>query len=174
MTMLKKTVIGLLTASIMTASLGAYASNHQATEMTAFQQSSVTATDAIKTATAKFANSYASEIDFKDKNGQLYYSVEVIADNQKNKVNVDAKTGQILTSKVEKESDKEKKDEVKPKTAITLEQAIATVEIQSKGKVKEADLKTKNGQSYYKVETLVGSKLETTKVDATSGKIITE
>ncbi len=165
----KKTTIVVLAATIATASIGAYAAKSGTSgKVEAFQNSRVTATQAIGVATRKVTGQ-ASEVDFKYKNGKSYYEVEVVSGSQKHEIQVDAVTGTILNTKVEAGKDK---DKAKPQVAISLQQAISAAEAKTKGKAQEADLKNKDGQIYYKVETITGTQKHDVKVDANNGQIL--
>ncbi len=163
----KITFTALIATIAMAASAGTYAASNP-DKTAAFGQSRINASQAVAAAVAKVGGN-ATEVDFKHKNGQSYYEVEVVASGQKHEVKVDAASGKVINSKVENDKDS---DAVKPAARVSLQQAIATAESKTGGRVKEADLKNKNGQTYYELETLNGNQKQEVKVDAASGQVL--
>lgn len=138
-----------------------------AAKQNALNQVPISATQAIKQATATVAGD-ATEVDFKHKNGAGYYAVDILAGGEKHEVKIDAKSGEVLSSK----QASHKKTVQKPTVAVSLSQAIDIALAKTGGKVKEAELKYKDGTPRYKVETLAGGQEYDTIVDAGNGNII--
>ena len=169
MTTRNKTLSAVLAAVIAATSLGAYAATTSGTsaKTAAFEQAAVSAEQAVRAAAQKVPGQ-ATEVDFKHKNGQSYYEVEIVSGNQKPEVRVDANNGQVLDSKVEQDDEKE----ATPNAAISIEQAIAAAQSKTGGKVKEAELENENGQAVYKVETVSGTQEHDVIINAANGQVI--
>ena len=172
MTSTKKMFTAIIAAAVL-ATTGAVAATNGMTSTKAaqFAQAKVSTSQAIDAAERKVGG-HASEVDFKHKNGSSYYKVEVLANQQKHEVKIDANSGQVLSSEVETEQDS---DHVKNATppAISLKQAIAAAEAKTGGRAKEADLERKNDQVYYDVEVLVNNgQKQKVKVDAANGAVL--
>ena len=169
MTTRNKTISAVLAAVIAATSLGAYAAttSGKSAKTAAFEQAAVTAEQAVRSAAQKVPGQ-ATEVDFKHKNGQSYYEVEIVSGNQKHEIRVDANNGQVLDSKVEQDDEKE----ATPNAAISIEQAIAAAQSKTGGKVKEAELENENGQAVYKVETVSGTQEHDVIINAADGQVI--
>lgn len=156
----------LLAAAISSGTLyasGVFSGNKAAE----FAQSRISATQAVEAAQSE-TGGRAVEVGFKHKNSQSYYEVEVLTANEAREVRVDAASGKVLDSKVEKDSD----GKAQVQAGITLQQAIAAAEAKTQGRAKEADLKEKNGQTVYEVETVAGNQKYETRVNAADGSIL--
>ncbi|MDQ6572752.1 MAG: PepSY domain-containing protein, partial [Haemophilus parahaemolyticus] len=101
-----------------------------------------------------------------------HFEVEMFANGQKQKVAVDAASGDILG--VESEAPKTVK--VSPTADIapqvSFAQAMDTAVAKTGGKVAEADLEYKRGVAFYKIETVNNGVVYKVAVDANSGQII--
>ncbi len=118
----KGLIIAVATAlTIGTASVGAYAAGAiPGTKAAAFSSSKISAAQAVDYAVAKIPGR-AVEVDFRHKNGQSYYKVEIVTDDQKQEVFVDAANGHIIESR----PDYDKKPlQPLPNTNISLKQAM--------------------------------------------------
>jgi hypothetical protein len=166
----KGLIIAVATAlTIGTASVGAYAAGAiPGTKAAAFSSSKISAAQAVDYAVAKIPGR-AVEVDFRHKNGQSYYKVEIVTDDQKQEVFVDAANGHIIESR----PDYDKKPlQPLPNTNISLKQAIAAAEAKTGGRAKDADLSYKKGPSVYKVETVNNIQKYEVRVDANSGQVL--
>ncbi|HBO38043.1 MAG TPA: peptidase [Pasteurellaceae bacterium] len=163
----RKTVFStLLATTIAFGGIGmVYASSPAKQE--ALNKTTVSAVQAIETATAHVAGE-ATEVDFKHKKSMSYYEVDIIANGQKHEISIDATTGKILGSKAKQD----KKAQHRPAIKVSLQQAIGIAQAKTGGKVKEAELKYKSGQPRYKVETLVDGQEHNTIIDANSGQVL--
>ncbi|WP_373745871.1 PepSY domain-containing protein [Neisseria dentiae] len=169
MTTRNKTLSAVLAAVIAATSLGAYAATGggKSTKAAAFEQAAVSAGQAVQAASQK-VQGRATAVDFKHKNGQSHYQVEIVSGNQKHEVRVDANSGQVLDSKAEQN----RKQETIPNAAISIEQAIAAAQSKNGGKAKDAELDNENGQAVYKVETVSGTQKHDVVVNAGNGQVI--
>lgn len=70
-------------------------------EHQALQQAKVSLEQALKVATDSMPGSVATEVSFDVEQGVSVYEVNLIADNQKHEVKVDANTGSILSTKLD-------------------------------------------------------------------------
>lgn len=168
----KKVLSTLLASVILIGGASAYASN-DSDKQAAFEQATVSAMQAVQTATAKVAGK-ATDVDFKFKNGSSIYKVDVIQDNQgngeKHEIVVDAKTGEILADNVKDKH--HKKNKVQPELKLSLEQAIDIALQKAGGKVKEAELDREHDTMHYKIESIKEGKTYKTVIDANSGNVI--
>ncbi|WP_019672439.1 PepSY domain-containing protein [Psychrobacter lutiphocae] len=70
-------------------------------EYQALQQAQVTLEQAMQVAADSIPNSVVTEASFDLEHGQAIYEINLVADNQKHEVKVDANTGSILSSKLD-------------------------------------------------------------------------
>lgn len=165
----KNTLTSLLIAAVLATSAGVYASSGS-DKTAAFNQSQINATQAVEAAIGSVSGK-ATEVDFKYKKGQSYYEVEVIAaDGQKHEIKVDSNSGAVLESKID--SDKDSDDAAKAAAPISLLQAIETAKSQAAGEVKEAELKNKDGQSYYSISVVQDNQTQKVRIDSNTGAVI--
>ncbi|MDO5651217.1 MAG: PepSY domain-containing protein, partial [Moraxella sp.] len=139
----------------------------------ALEQSAITAVQAIINATK--SGGYATEVDFKHKNSQSYYKVEVQTATGTQKVFVDATNGQIINTRADNNRDNDDdNDVVIANPRISMQQAITIAQASTNGssKAKDAELKSRNGQVYYSIELLNNGQKQKVRVDATSGQIM--
>lgn len=140
----------------------------------AFDKAKITAAQALSAAQAKIgADAKVKSIDFEHHYlGKDHFEVEMFANGQKQKVAVDAASGDILG--VESEAPKTVK--VSPTADIapqvSFAQAMDTAVAKTGGKVVEADLEYKRGMAFYKIETVNNGVVYKVAVDANSGQII--
>lgn len=129
-------------------------------------QVKVTPAQAIATA-QKQAPGKATELQLKGRYGTPVYKVEIHQNNQEHTVHVDAISGNILGVRTE--------HEWKPARPVTIElaHAIQTAQNTVKGSVLEAELDSKRGMLFYKVEILAANNVQhKVIVDASSGKVL--
>lgn len=170
---LNKTLLATFFAGVLT--LGAVnmaqAMSPQAQE--ALAKTQISAAQALSAAQNKIgADAQVKEVEFHhSKYGKDYFQVELFANNQKHKVDVDAANGEILgsSSKAPK-SIQVRVDESMPK--ISFAQAMKTAEEKTGGKVAEAELKLRNGQGFYKIETVANGQQFNVAVNAENGQIM--
>lgn len=118
-------------------------------------------------AAQKLAPGTATDLQLKGRYGTPVYKVEIRQSNQEHTVHVDAVTGNILGVRTE--------HEWKPArpVGIGLAQAIQTAQNAVKGSVLEADLDSKRGMLFYKVEILAANNVQyKVIVDANNGKVL--
>ena len=163
--MTKKSIISLAVVGVAmgVASIGVYAAPILKSA-SSFDSAAITAEQAINTALNQIPGQ-AVKVDFEHKMGKAYYEVDINHGNQKHEVKVDAASGKVIKSDVENLKN--------PVTAsVSLQQAIAKAQATVGGKVKEAKLKTKEGQIYYKIETVNQQAKHELKIDANNGSIL--
>lgn len=161
----KKLLSVLLAGTIAaSASLGVFAKDKNSAEKITAFENSITATQAIQSATAQ-NDGQVNEVDFKFKNGESFYLVGTVKNGQETEIKVDSKTGQVIESKADGAK-------TLPSVAISITDAIAKAEAQTQGKAKDAELKTKNNQTFYVVETIAQGQKHKVKIDANSGDIL--
>lgn len=139
----------------------------------ALNKTQITAAQALTAAQNKMGeDAKVKEIDFHhSKYGKDYFQVEMFGNNQRHKVDVDAASGEILgvQSKAPKQV-KVRATQAEPK--ISFEQAMNTAVQKTGGKVAEADLHFRNGQGFYKIETVANGQAFVVAVNADNGEIM--
>ncbi len=112
------------------------------------------------------------EIEFHHtKYGKDYFQVEVLANGQKHKVDVDANNGEILGTK----SKTPKKVKIPAETAepkVTFAQAMEIAVAKTGGKVAEAEYHSHREKAFYRIETVVNGQEFVVAVDAEKGQLI--
>ena len=163
--MTKKSIISLAVVGVAmgVASIGVYAAPILKSA-SSFDSAAITAEQAINTALNQIPGQ-AVKVDFEHEMGKAYYEVDINHGNQKHEIKVDAASGKIIKSDVENLKN--------PVTAsVSLQQAITKAQVTVGGKVKEAKLKTKEGQMYYKIEMVNQLAKHELKIDANNGSIL--
>ena len=163
--MTKKSIISLAVVGVSmgVASIGVYA-EPILKSASSFDSAAITAEQAINTALNQIPGQ-AVKVDFEHKMGKAYYEVDIKQKKKKHEVKIDAASGKIIKSDVENLKN--------PVTAsVSLQQAIAKAQATVGGKIKEAKLKTKEGQMYYKIETVNQQAKHELKIDANNGSIL--
>ena len=168
-----KTLAATLLAGVM--AFGAMNANAMSTkDQEAFGKAQITAAQALSAAQAKIgADAKVKGVDFEHSTfGKDHFKVELFANGQKHKVAVDATSGEILgtESKTPKKVTVSPNAEVAPQ--VSFQQAMDTAIAKTGGKVAEADLKNKQGNAFYKIETVNNGVVYKVAVDANSGQII--
>ncbi|OOF47805.1 PepSY domain-containing protein [Rodentibacter trehalosifermentans] len=167
-TILAALLTGAMTLGVMNTAL---AMSPEAQE--ALAKTQITASQALSAAQNKIgADAKVKEVEFHHtKYGKDYFEVDLIANNQHHKVDVDAANGEILgmTSKTPKKV-KVRAEQNAPK--ITFEQAMNIAVEKTGGKVAEADLKFRDRQGFYKIETLANGQRFDIVVNGENGQIM--
>ncbi|OOF83849.1 hypothetical protein BKG93_09060 [Rodentibacter ratti] len=150
-----KTILSALLAGVMMFSAVNMAQAMSPESQEALAKAQITAAQALSVAQNKIgADAKVKEVEFRyTKYGKDYFEVDLIANNQHHKVDVDATNGEILgtTSKTPREV-RVRANQNAPK--ISFEQAMNVAIEKTGGKVAEADLKFRDGQGFYKIETI--------------------
>ncbi|BFU60857.1 MULTISPECIES: PepSY domain-containing protein [Rodentibacter] len=139
----------------------------------ALDKTQISAMQALSAAQNKIgSDAKVKEIEFHHtKYGKDYFQVEMFANGQKHKVDVDANNGEILGTK----SKTPKKVKVQAETAepkVTFAQAMEIAVAKTGGKVAEADFHPHKEKAFYSIETLVNRQEFVVAVDAEKGQII--
>lgn len=168
-----KTLAATLLAGVM--AFGAINANAMSPkDQDALGKAKITATQALSAAQAKIgADAKVKGIDFKHHYfGKDHFEVEMFANGQKQKVAVDAASGDILgvESKAPKTVKVSPTADIAPQ--VSFAQAMDTAVAKTGGKVAEADLEYKRGVAFYKIETVNNGVVYKVAVDANSGQII--
>ncbi len=108
------------------------------------------------------------KIKLEHNDGRLCYEVKFTAENLKYEVEIDAETGKVLDSDVEREE-----SFTPPAALLTKEQAIAAVKkvAGENATIKEADLDDENGRYCYEIEVVLGGREYEYYVDAETGEV---
>lgn len=108
----------------------------------------------------------AVELELHQTHTNAVYDIETVQGTSKHRVQIDAKTGQLLSSYSERELD------LKPKAKINLSQAIRSAENSIAGQVLEVSLDNEYLNAYYEVKILAnnGHPYEV-RVNASNGEI---
>lgn len=168
-----KTLLATLLAGVMAFGAVNMVQAMSPESQAAFEKSQITASQALSAAQSKIgADAKVKDIEFHHtKYGKDYFQVEMFANNQKHKVDVDAASGEILGT----ESKTPKEVKVRPEQAalkISFEQAMKIATDKTGGKVAEADLKFRDGQGFYKIETIANGQKFVVAVNAENGQIV--
>ncbi|OOF85690.1 PepSY domain-containing protein [Rodentibacter ratti] len=168
-----KTILSALLAGVMMFSAVNMAQAMSPESQEALAKAQITAAQALSAAQNKIgADAKVKEVEFRHtKYGKDYFQVDLFANNQKHQVDVDAANGEILgtTSKTPKEI-KVRAEQNSPK--ISFEQAMNVAIEKTGGKVAEADLKFRDGQGFYKIETIANGQRFYVIVNGESGEIM--
>lgn len=161
----KKLIVA--TALILaTASTGAIAADaYVSPKHAALAQSKISTVQAIDIASKK-VKGYAEEVNFEHKSISNYYEVDIIANGQKHEIKIDATSGNILAEKVNPYY-----NQPAAQPAVSLKQAVTAALAKTGGHAKEADLKHRAGEVFYKVETVNNGQKQYVKVNAKTGAV---
>ena len=170
---LTKTFATTLLASLIAFGAVSTANAMSSQAQEALGKAQITAAQALSTAQGKVgADAKVKEVDFKHANyGKDYFQVEMFANGQKHKVDVDANSGEVLDVK----SKAPKKVKVTADTAapqVSMAQAMDTALAKTGGKVAEANLERRGDKALYKIEAINNGQEFVVAVDANSGQII--
>ena len=172
-----KKSVKTLAATLLTGVMAFSAINANAMspkDQDALSKAQITAVQALSAAQAKIGtDAKIKGIDFKHHYfGKDHFEVEMFANSQKQKVAVDAASGDILG--VESNAPKTVKASPTADIApqVSFAQAMDTAVAKTGGKVAEADLEHKRGTLFYKIETVNNGVVYKVAVDANSGQII--
>lgn len=110
----------------------------------------------------------SKRIKLERNDGRFCYEVKFSAADFKYEVEIDAQSGRVLDSDVEREE-----SFTPPAALLTREQAIAAVKkiAGESAVIKEADLDYENGRHYYEIEVTVGAREYDYYVDAETGEV---
>lgn len=163
MQILKNATLACLATVMSVASFSAFADDD---DWRAMQRSKLNAAQALVVATDKVGGQ-AVELEFDEDDGRGYYEVKVYTSNKEYELKVDANSGRIVESEVDRE--RNKKSNVK----VTLRQAILTAERETQAKTKKAELKNRGDRdSYYEIDTIRRDTDYEVKIDANSGRVL--
>ncbi|OOF82159.1 PepSY domain-containing protein [Rodentibacter caecimuris] len=168
-----KTLLTTLLAGSVTFGVVNIAQAMSSDAQAALAKTSITAIQALRAAQNKIgADAKVKEVEFHHtKYGKDYFEVDLFANNHHHKVDVDAVNGEILgiTDKMPKEV-KIRSEQATPK--ISFEQAMNIAIDKTKGKVAEADFIFRDGQGFYKIETLANGQRFHVIVNGENGQIM--
>ncbi|OOF51229.1 hypothetical protein BKK54_03830 [Rodentibacter genomosp. 1] len=168
-----KTVLALLLSGAMTLGAANMAQAMSPEAQEALAKTQITASQALNTAQNKIgADAKVKEVEFHyTKYGKDYFEVDLFANNQYHKVDVDAANGEILgtTSKTPKEV-RVRAEQSSPK--ISFDQAMNAAIEKAGGKVAEANLKFRDGQGFYKIETIANGQRFHVIINGENGQIM--
>ena len=172
-----KKSVKTLAATLLTGVMAFSAINANAMspkDQDALSKAQITAVQALSAAQAKIGtDAKIKGIDFKHHYfGKDHFEVEMFANGQKQKVAVDAASGDILgvESKALKTVKVSPTADLAPQ--VSFAQAMDTAVAKTGGKVAEADLEHKRGMAFYKIETVNNGVVYKVAVDANRGQII--
>lgn len=164
MRVLKNTLLASLATVMSIASFNAFADDD---DWRAMQRSKINAAQAVVIATDKVGGQ-AVELDFDEDDGRGYYKIEIYTKNKEYELKVDANSGRVVETDVDRERD-ERTD-----VGISLQRAIQIAERETNAKTKTAELKNRRSRdSYYEVDTIRRDTEYEVRIDADDGKILT-
>ncbi|HZJ96640.1 MAG: peptidase [Alcaligenaceae bacterium] len=163
MRIIKNTALTFLAAAMSITSFMAIADND---DWRAMQRSKLNAAQALVIATDK-VDGQAVELEFDEDNGRGYYEIEIYTNNKKYELKVDADSGKVIESDMDRERDE------RSSVGLSLQQAIIIAERETQAKTKSAELKNRGGRdSYYEVDTIRKNTEYEVKIDANDGSIL--
>lgn len=114
-----------------------------------------------------------TEIEFERKKSGDKYEVEVKSDGIEYDLDIDAKTGKVLSTKKDDHGDDgDDKSHASTENLLTVEEAVAIAMKQAKGTVTEVDLDDDDGQLHYEIEIEDGTYEYDFEIDAVTGEVL--
>lgn len=150
-----------LAASAIALGLASFSAVASEEDWAAMQKATIDAKQAVVIANEK-VQGHALELEFDEDDGKPYFEVEVYEGKQKHEVKIDAVTGEIV------ETDVDKKLFETEAPAIGLEQVIEIAEKETGAKVSKVEL----SRGTYKVEAIQGDAEFKLKIDAEDGSVL--
>jgi uncharacterized membrane protein YkoI len=120
------------------------------------------------------ANGSITDIELDNDGNRPHYEVDILHEGYEYDVKVDAKTGEIMEQKREREDDRDddSDDVVSTEGLISAEEATAAALAAANGTVKDMELDTDDGVAQYEFEIEDGRTEHEVTVDAKDGSII--
>ena len=177
--MIRKNTLAALIIAAGLATTGSLAFATQAAQNNAVEhlaQTRISLEQAMAAARQQHADGKISKVELEGEKGKTHYEVELVdAKGQVFELKIDAATGKVLSSKLDKKQG-QKNDAVTDlaKARISLEQAMtAATQHHAGGRVTKAELESKNGDTYYEIELVdAQQKVFDVKVSAADGKVL--
>lgn len=121
----------------------------------------------------KYANKQISEVKLEDDRGQYVYEVKGFDDTKEYEVEVNAKTGKVISSKSEKLDADEKPTALDTSKTISRDDASKVAkDAAKKGSATEWELKEENGKAVWEVKVVNGHQVKEVTLDANSKKVL--
>lgn len=127
----------------------------------------LTALDAIDIALKEFPGTVI-EIERDKNNGRIIYEVELVSENEKSEMEIDAMSGDIISIKVKQSNDNGKYTDVK----LSMAEAMKIALNQYNGNVLEGELDTDNGGYVYEFEIERNGIEAEIEIDGNTGEIL--
>lgn len=122
---------------------------------------------------AKYANKQISEVKLEVDHGKYVYEVKGFDDTKEYEVEVNAKTGKVISSKSEKLDADEKPIALDTSKAISRDDASNVAkDAAKKGSAVEWELKEENGKAVWEVKVVNGHQVKEVTLDANSKKVL--
>lgn len=141
----------------------------------------VTANQAIKVFTDKYAETDVKSLSLEKKHGKYYYEVEGVGDKKEHELKIDANSKKIIDTDtdtldpVEQKGVKRAEEKIKAKKLLTVKQAVKAAQKKVKsGTVTEVSLDQSLGITYWEVNFKQADKKVEVNVDAQSGKFLSK
>ena len=141
----------------------------------------VTANQALKVFTDKYAETDVKSLSLEKKHGKYYYEVEGIGDKKEHELKIDANTKKIVDTDtdtldpVEQKGVKRAEEKINTKKLLTIKQAVKAAQKKVKsGTVTEVSLDQSLGITYWEVNFKQADKKVEVNVDAQSGKFLSK
>lgn len=127
----------------------------------------------------KQVNGKIVEFDFDGDEHIPHYEIDIVKDNEKVEITIDAQTGQatissreIIYNSTSKSSSSQKQAQQNTKGIISQEQAIKIAQSKAAGTVTSIELDTENNVQVYEIEIRNGKTEYDFDIDATTGEIL--
>ena len=141
----------------------------------------VTANQAIKVFTDKYAETDVKSLSLEKKHGKYYYEVEGVGNKKEHELKIDANSKKIIDTDtdtldpVEQKGVKRAEEKIKAKKLLTVKQAVKAAQKKVKsGTVTEVSLDQSLGITYWEVNFKQADKKVEVNVDAQSGKFLSK
>lgn len=141
----------------------------------------VTANQAMKVFTDKYAETDVKSLSLEKKHGKYYYEVEGVGDKKEHELKIDANSKKIVDTDtdtldpVEQKGVKRAEEKIKTKKLLTVKQAVNAAQKKVKsGTVTEVSLDQSLGITYWEVNFKQADKKVEVNVDAQSGKFLSK
>lgn len=141
----------------------------------------VTANQAIKVFTDKYAETDVKSLSLEKKHGKYYYEVEGVGDKKEHELKIDANSKKIINTDtdtldpVEQKGVKRAEEKIKTKKLLTVKQAVKAAQKKVKsGTVTEVSLDQSLGITYWEVNFKQADKKVEVNIDAQSGKFLSK
>ena len=165
--MLKKVLVGVLSLSLLTSGGAVFA-------QTTSPEIKLTSEQAKEVALKTIENAKVLVVELDVERLTAYYEVDLVKDNVLHEVKVDATTGEVKTTKTDKDQDDLKeKEEKAAKIKLTIEEAReAALKKVPNAQVRDITVEKSAGVVYYQVDLVDGTTQYEVELNAETGEFL--